>query len=135
MATPKINENCHYMQNDSHKCKIKLKKFHFDILCRFGVIKESLPGGWNPPPPQGEIGLTYRCYDWLLNGVHVYQKKFMTQPVQLQKYMQLMNTLSQNVGRCHMIHNSLERFHSRKIDIYNFKSNVTNNEIINCVFS
>ena len=53
MATPKINENCHYVQNDPRKCKIKLEKFHFDILCRFGVyIKESLPGGRNPPPPQ-----------------------------------------------------------------------------------
>ena len=57
MATPKINENCHYVQNDPHKCKIKLEKFHFDILCRFGVIKESLPGGRNSPPPPGEIGL------------------------------------------------------------------------------
>ena len=53
MATPKINENCHYVQNDSHKCKIKLKKFHFDILSRFGVIKESLPGEErNPRPPK-----------------------------------------------------------------------------------
>ena len=50
MATPKINENCDYVQNDPHKCKIKLEKFHFDILCRFGVTKESLPGGRNPPP-------------------------------------------------------------------------------------
>ena len=58
MATPKINENCHYLQNDPHKCKIKLEKFHFDILCCFGVIKESLPGGGgqNLSPP-GEIGL------------------------------------------------------------------------------
>ena len=56
MAIPKINENCHYVQNDPHKCKMKLEKFHFDILCRFGVIKESLPGGRNPSPP-GEIGL------------------------------------------------------------------------------
>ena len=56
MATPEINENCHYVQNDPHKCRIKLGKFHFDILCCFGVIKESLPGGWNPSPP-GEIGL------------------------------------------------------------------------------
>ena len=45
MATPKIDENCHYVQNDPHKGKIKLEKFHFDILCRFGVIKESFPGG------------------------------------------------------------------------------------------
>ena len=39
-------------------CRIKLGKFHFDILCCFGVIKESLPGGGgrNLPPP-GEIGL------------------------------------------------------------------------------
>ena len=41
------------MQNDPHKCKIKLEKFHFDILCRFRVIKESLQGGdgISPPPP------------------------------------------------------------------------------------
>ena len=57
MATPEINENCHYVQNDPHKYRIKLGKFHFDILCCFGVIKESLPGGRNPPPPPGEIGL------------------------------------------------------------------------------
>ena len=58
MATPKINENCHYVQNDSHKCKIKLEKFHFDILCRFRVIKESLPGrGAESAPPPDEIGL------------------------------------------------------------------------------
>ena len=56
MATPKIGENCRYVQNDPHKCKIKLEKFHFDILSRFGVIKESPPGGRNPPP-SGEIGL------------------------------------------------------------------------------
>ena len=55
MATPEINENCHYVQNDSHRCKIKLEKFHFDILCCFGVIKESLGGGGRIPP--GEIGL------------------------------------------------------------------------------
>ena len=56
MATLKINENCHYVQSDPHKCKIKLEKFHFDILCSFGVIKESLSGGRIRPPP-GEIGL------------------------------------------------------------------------------
>ena len=56
MATPEINENCHYVQNDPHKCRIKLRKFHFDILCCFGVIKESLPGGAESAPP-GEIGL------------------------------------------------------------------------------
>ena len=45
MATPEFNENCHCVQNDPHRCKIKLEKFHFDTLCCFGVIKESLSGG------------------------------------------------------------------------------------------
>ena len=50
MATPKINENCHYMQNDPHKCKIKLEKFHFDILCHFWSYYGKSPRGRNPPP-------------------------------------------------------------------------------------
>ena len=45
MATPKINENWKYVQNDPYNCKIKLEKFHFAILCSFGIIKESLLGG------------------------------------------------------------------------------------------
>ena len=54
MVTPEINENCHCVQNDPHRCKIKLEKFHFDTLCCFGVIKESLPGGGGAEsaPPQ-----------------------------------------------------------------------------------
>ena len=53
MTTPEINENYHYVQNDFHKCRIKLGNFHFDILCCFGVIKESLSGGADSaPPPQ-----------------------------------------------------------------------------------
>ena len=51
-GTSKISENCHYVQNDPHRGKIKLEKFHFDILCCFVVIKESLPGRLNPPPPR-----------------------------------------------------------------------------------
>ena len=59
MAKPKTNKNCRCVQNNPHKCKIKLETFHFDILCRFGVIKESFPRGGirPPPPPAGEIGL------------------------------------------------------------------------------
>ena len=53
MATPEINENCHHVKNDPHRLKIKLRKFHFDILCCKGVIKESFPGGGIPP---GKIG-------------------------------------------------------------------------------
>ena len=50
MATPEINDNCHHVQNDLHMRKIKFEKFHFDILCCYGAIKESFRGG-NPPPP------------------------------------------------------------------------------------
>ena len=52
MATPEINENCHYVQNDPHRGKIKLEKFHPDILRCFEVIKESLPGGGIRSPPK-----------------------------------------------------------------------------------
>ena len=52
MATPETNENCHYVQNDPHKFRVKLGKFHYDILCCFGVIKESLPGGGGIRHPQ-----------------------------------------------------------------------------------
>ena len=44
MPTPEISESCYYVQHDPHKCKIKPEKFPFNILCRFGVIKESLQG-------------------------------------------------------------------------------------------
>ena len=60
MVTPKINENCHYVQNDPHRCNIKLKKF---ILISYAVMellgKVFQGGGFRPPPPlpQGEIGL------------------------------------------------------------------------------
>ena len=54
MATLEINKNCHYEKIDSHRCKIKLEKFHFDILRCYGVIKESLPpgGGRGVLPPR-----------------------------------------------------------------------------------
>ena len=32
MTTPEDNENWPYVQNYSHKCKIKVEKFHFDIF-------------------------------------------------------------------------------------------------------
>ena len=40
MATPEDNENCHYVQNDPHSCKINLARFHSDILWCYRVIKE-----------------------------------------------------------------------------------------------
>ena len=54
MATSDINENCNYVQNDPPKCRIKLGKGHFDILCCFGVIKESSLGEESAPPPRSE---------------------------------------------------------------------------------
>ena len=40
MAVPEDKKNCHYLQNDPQRCKIKLKnlKFHFNILLCYGVI-------------------------------------------------------------------------------------------------
>ena len=78
MATRKINENCHYVQNHPNKCKIKLEKFHFDILYRFGVIKESLPGGADsaPPPPLGEIGLIFEFQNTWLCTMKYKEKTF-----------------------------------------------------------
>ena len=34
MATPKINENCYYVQNDPHSCKLNMKNF---VLISFAV--------------------------------------------------------------------------------------------------
>ena len=65
MATPEINENCHYVQNDPHKCRIQLRKFHFDILCCFRVIKGKSPKGGRIRPSLGEIGLTDEYALWL----------------------------------------------------------------------
>ena len=48
MATPKINENSHYVQNDPHKLKIKLEKFHFDIFSVLELLRKVSQGG-NPP--------------------------------------------------------------------------------------
>ena len=56
MATPETY--CHCVQNDTHGREIKREKFHFDIFCCFGVIKESLLGAESAPPPPGEIGLS-----------------------------------------------------------------------------
>ena len=43
--------------------KIKLEKFHFDILCRFGVIKESLSeggGGAESPPRWDRVKVSFQ---------------------------------------------------------------------------
>ena len=55
MATPEINENCHYVQNDPHRYEIKHEKFDFDILCCF--VFESPRGFPSPPPRPGEINI------------------------------------------------------------------------------
>ena len=52
MATPEVNENCHHVQNDSHRCKIKLENFILIPCGVNGVIKEILGGGAEFAPPQ-----------------------------------------------------------------------------------
>ena len=57
MTTPEVNENCHYVQNDPHRRKIKLEKFHFDILwCSELLRKVSEGRGGVESTPLGEIG-------------------------------------------------------------------------------
>ena len=73
METPEINENCSYVQNDSHRCEIKLEEFQFDILCCYEVIKESLPGGGGGGVgvESGEIGLR-STQDFLKLSFHMF---------------------------------------------------------------
>ena len=51
MVAHGVNENCHHTQNDPHGCKIKIEKFHFDILRCYGVSKEVK---FHPPPPPAQ---------------------------------------------------------------------------------
>ena len=44
IATSYNNEHCQCMQNVSQRYRIKLAKFHFIILRRFGVIEEKPKG-------------------------------------------------------------------------------------------
>ena len=57
MATPKTNENCHYVQNDPHKCKIKLKNLTVISCAVLELLRKVFQGGRNPPLPPGEIAL------------------------------------------------------------------------------
>ena len=42
------------MQNVSQRCEVKVAKYHFIIMWRFGVIEEKLQGGGGiAPPPSG----------------------------------------------------------------------------------
>ena len=66
MAAPDDNESCHHVQNDPQWCKIKLEKFHFNVLWCYGVITESFPSR-NPP---GEVGLSL-VLPWLYPGSEV----------------------------------------------------------------
>ena len=40
MATSGYNGYCQNMQNDRQRCKIKVRKFPFNILWRFGATEE-----------------------------------------------------------------------------------------------
>ena len=56
MATPEVNENCRYVQNDPHWCKIKLKTFILISCAVLELLRKVSQGGAFRPP--GEIGLT-----------------------------------------------------------------------------
>ena len=64
MATPEDNENFRYVQNDPHRCTIKLEKFHYDILCCYGVMKGSFPegGGGKTWPPSQRCRVKQKLY-------------------------------------------------------------------------
>ena len=51
MAAPEVNENCHHVQNDPRKRKIKLEKCHVDISW-FYVSVNSKPD--HPPATLGD---------------------------------------------------------------------------------
>ena len=59
-GTLEINENCHYVQNDPHRCKINIEKFHFYVM---GLLRKVSQGSEirqpPPPPPACQIGLRY----------------------------------------------------------------------------
>ena len=50
MTTSDYNGYWQNMQNDCQRCKIKVRKFLFDILWGFGVMEEK-PEGAAPPGP------------------------------------------------------------------------------------
>ena len=93
MATLEVNENRHHVQNDLHRCKIKLEKFNVDILWCYRVIKKSLSGGGgaNPPLP-GEIGLS--------NKVGPDSKIFMAKILTLKDLMSKWLSIICSFGEC-----------------------------------
>ena len=66
MATSDNNGYWQNMQNDRQWCKIKVRKFPFNILWRFGVMDEN-PGGGGGFRPPVRIGLrSQSIMDWVL---------------------------------------------------------------------
>ena len=55
MPTPEINENCHYVKNDPHRCKIKLENFTLIACVVMELLRKVSRGVVRRPP--GEIGL------------------------------------------------------------------------------
>ena len=57
MATPMINENCHYLQNDPISVRLNLKNFILISYAALELLRKVSQGGGIRPPPPGEIGL------------------------------------------------------------------------------
>ena len=49
MATPEIKENCHHVQNDPHRCKIKLENFLLISCAVMEVLRKVSQGAESPP--------------------------------------------------------------------------------------
>ena len=57
MATPMINENCDYLQNDPISVRLNLKNFILISYAALELLRKVSQGGEIRLSPPGEIGL------------------------------------------------------------------------------
>ena len=70
MATPEINENCHYVKMTPIGVRLNLKNFILISFADLELLRKVSQGGGgrNPIPPPGEIGLNklYKIFTLLI---------------------------------------------------------------------
>ena len=59
MATPEINENCHYVQNDPISVGLNLENFILISCAVLELLRKVSQGAGGIRPTPGEIGLRY----------------------------------------------------------------------------